>query len=630
MFGLRQKITFGFGGMLAILLLVSGLGIAVTRQHRHTLDKFLFENWRSVEYGQKMIDALSHLDDSAKQIANDDRSEVNPDALSEFDNNYDAEQHNVTLKGEGDLVAQLTSQWKPYREAYLKTVSPFTSPTDRQAAFTVVQKNSPLVKSTAQSIVNLNLANMTPVEGRIKDVSDESTRLMIMLSVLGIALAIAFIAIVARSILQPLRTVTKSIREIAQGNLDLVVHVRSRDELRQLAEAFNSMAAKLREFRRTDQAKLQRTQRTTQLAVSSLPDAIAIVNPDGVIELSNENAQRLFQLTPGISMPQLRMHRLADAFRQVVQAQQPLPPSGYEAAIEVFEPNGQAKFFLPNAVPIRDAEKNLIGVTLVLADVTNLRRLDEMKSGLLSVVSHELKTPLTSIRMAVHLLLEERLGELAPKQTELLIAARDDSDRLEKIIADLLDMSRLESGGTRMDLQSESPARLINTAVSPLETSYHDRGVALSIMVPDDAPNVLADADRIDHVFTNLLTNALKFTDPGGKVTLSAATEENFVRFIVKDTGVGIPEEHLPRVFDRFFRVPRENRPSGAGLGLAIAKDIVEAHGGTIGVKSKPGEGSEFSFTLKRADRADSSDTGSNNHHQQVHHAFAVHPDNGR
>jgi signal transduction histidine kinase len=370
---------------------------------------------------------------------------------------------------------------------------------------------------------------------------------------------------------------------------------------------------------------LQRTQRTTQLAVSSLPDAIAIVNPEGVIELSNETAQRLFQLSPGISMPQLRMHRLADAFRQVVQAQQPLPPSGYEAAIEVFEANGQAKFFLPNAVPIRDAEKNLIGVTLVLADVTNLRRLDEMKSGLLSVVSHELKTPLTSIRMAIHLLLEERLGELGPKQTELLIAAREDSDRLEKIIADLLDMGRLESGGTRMDLHPESPTQLINTAVTPLETSFHDRGVALSIVVPDDVPNVLADADRIDHVFTNLLTNALKFTDPGGKVTVSTTTDDMFVRFIVKDTGVGIPEEHLPRVFDRFFRVPRENRPSGAGLGLAIARDIVQAHGGTIGVQSKPNEGSEFSFSLKRADRA-----GSNNHRTEVHHAFAIHTDNGR
>ena len=329
-------------------------------------------------------------------------------------------------------------------------------------------------------------------------------------------------------------------------------------------------------------------------------------------------------------MSQLRMHRLADAFRQVVQAQQPLPPSGYEAAIEVFEPNGQAKFFLPNAVPIRDADKTLIGVTLVLADVTNLRRLDEMKSGLLSVVSHELKTPLTSIRMAIHLLLEERLGDLGAKQTELLIAAREDSDRLEKIIENLLDMGRLESGGAKLDLQPESPARLINTALMPLETSFHDRGISLVTDVPSDTPNVLADADRIEHVFTNLLTNALKFTDPGGKVTVSATTDDLLVHFIVKDSGAGIPEEHLPRVFDRFFRVPRENRPSGAGLGLAIAKEIVEAHGGTIAVQSKEGAGSEFSFTLKRADRSGSNNPASNNHRPEVHHAYAVHSDNGR
>ena len=152
-------------------------------------------------------------------------------------------------------------------------------------------------------------------------------------------------------------------------------------------------------------------QRTTQLAVSSLPDAIAIINPEGTIELSNETAERLFQLTPERAMSQLTQHRLNEVYREVAKRSDPCC-AATEAAIEVFDQGGQLKYFLPNAVPIRDGEKNLVGITLVLADVTNLRRLDEMKSGLLSVVSHELKTPLTSIRMAVHLLLEERVGPL--------------------------------------------------------------------------------------------------------------------------------------------------------------------------------------------------------------------------
>ena len=297
-------------------------------------------------------------------------------------------------------------------------------------------------------------------------------------------------------------------------------------------------------------------------------------------------------------------------------------PHGYESAIELYDQGGQLKFFLPLAVPIYESEKHLLGVTLVLSDVTNLRRIDEMKSGLLSVVSHELKTPLTSIRMAVHLMLEERVGPLTSKQTELLIAARDDSDRLETIIQDLLDMGRLESGKVKLDLRPEPAERLASDAVAPLEASFHDRGIALEVDIPPETPAVLVDPVRMAHVFSNLLTNALKFTNPGGRVRVLAETEENAVRFVVEDTGIGIPQDYLSKVFERFFRVPRESRPAGAGLGLAIAKEIVEAHGGEIAVQSRDGQGSRFSFTLHRADKDAAQ--------QEVVHAGNVHSDNGR
>ena len=288
-----------------------------------------------------------------------------------------------------------------------------------------------------------------------------------------------------------------------------------------LPRRFNSMASRLREFRRTDQAKLARTQRTTQLAINSLPDAIAIINPGGIIELSNETAQKVFQLSPGAPIAQRGDHRLQELFKQASLAAKPSQPRGYESTIDVFDASGPIKYFLPHAIPILDAQQSLLGVTLVLADVTNLRRLDEMKSGLISVVSHELKTPLTSIRMANHLLLEERIGTLNPKQTELLVAARDDADRLQTIIEDLLDMGRLESGGVKLDLHSEPSERLVSDAITPLEASFHDRGVDLEVDVPTETPPVLADPARIDHVFSNLLTNALKFTAPGGRVRIS-------------------------------------------------------------------------------------------------------------
>jgi signal transduction histidine kinase len=170
---------------------------------------------------------------------------------------------------------------------------------------------------------------------------------------------------------------------------------------------------------------------------------------------------------------------------------------------------------------------------------------------------------------------------------------------LHKIIEGLLDMGRLESGRVELDLHPQSVEKLITDAMAPLEAAFQDRGIDVEIEVPEDAPRVLADPARIDHVFTNLLTNALKFTNPGGRVKLRAEPEDGVVRFIVEDTGVGIPREHLSRVFDRFYRILRDGQPGGAGLGLAIAKEIVEAHGGKIDVQSEEGRGSRFSFTLR-------------------------------
>jgi signal transduction histidine kinase len=629
MFGLRQKLLVGFGGLLAILLAVSILSVAVLRQHRTWLDTFLFENWRSVEYGQAMLDAMPPLNAAAQSLsgANGQPTDAQIRAaakaaeapLNSFNTNCAAENHNITLPREDEYASDLSRYWNGYEinthtgerlqkassdnylDAFNKLADPKTGLSDRSAAYSSIQRLSPLIKSRAQAIIDLNFRNMNPLDDRIKEKSDSATRLIIQLAVIGAGLAVLLTLFMSRAILRPLGTLTRSLEEIAQGNLDQVVHVHSRDELHKLAEAFNSMAAKLREFRRSDRAKLIRVQRTTQLAVDSLPDAVAVINTNGTVEISNETAQKLFQLHPEQSVYHMRDQRIGDLIKQVVTSGVPWQPKGYESAIEVYDQGGQLRYFLPRAIPIMDAEHRLIGITLVLGDVTNLRRLDEMKSGLLSVVSHELKTPLTSIRMATHLLLEERVGTLNTKQTELLMAARDDADRLQKIIEDLLDMGRLESGRVKLDLQSEPSERLVSDAITPLETAFHDKGLTLEVDVPVETPLVLADPARIGHVFSNLLTNALKYTPPGGHVRISAELFEKFVRFIVEDTGVGIPQEYLARIFERFYRIPRENQPTGAGLGLAIAKEIVEAHGGSISVESNPNKGSKFSFTLQKA-----------------------------
>jgi len=253
-------------------------------------------------------------------------------------------------------------------------------------------------------------------------------------------------------------------------------------------------------------------------------------------------------------------------------------------------------------VPILDSGRTPAGVVLVLEDITQQRRQDELKSGVISTVSHQLKTPLTSIRMAIHLLLEEKVGDLSSRQSDLLVAAREDADRLHTIVEELLDIGRIESGKARMDIQPLPPQRMVLEGLGPYRSAARDQGVSLAVDVPEDLPNVWADPTRIAHVFANLLSNALKYTPPGGKISLSARPEGGMIRFQVSDTGIGIPARYLPHIFEQFFRVPDQGPGTGAGLGLAIVKEIVEAHGGTVGVESREGAGSTFSFSLRRTD----------------------------
>jgi signal transduction histidine kinase len=250
---------------------------------------------------------------------------------------------------------------------------------------------------------------------------------------------------------------------------------------------------------------------------------------------------------------------------------------------------------------MRDESGNMFGAALVLQDVTRFRLMDEVKTNLVSTVSHELKTPLTSIRMGLHLLLEERIGPLNPKQLELLVAAREDSERLLRMINDLLDLARLESGHTRQRLEVVSAATLIEEALPDLRSLAEAHDARLVADIAPDLPEITIDSRQIHHVFSNFVSNAARFSKAGDKIVLSAKQVGKTVRFSVLDHGPGISREFQSRVFERFFRIPGTEESNGVGLGLAIAKEIVGSHGGSIGLHSTPGEGSEFYFDLPAA-----------------------------
>ncbi|MCX5892691.1 MAG: HAMP domain-containing protein, partial [Deltaproteobacteria bacterium] len=461
---IKTKLVLAFGGLIVILVVVSVVTFHTLNESSKAIDRIMRENYHSVAACYKMKDAIERLDHLAEVFLWEKlpgSSRQNETTIGDFEQNLKFQQGNVTVPGEKELTDKLAAQWQDYRHGlteYYQLSDLGVSPRDyyRQTLL----PRSQAVRDTAQRILELNLNNMVAADGQAHLQAVQTRNAMLFLLLIGIVLSVGVIAIVGPKILKPIASLRWSVSEIQKGNLDLVVKVPSRDEIGQLAEAFNDMAASLREFRRSDRAQLLRTQQSTLLALNSLPDAVVICDPNGQIELANDTAQSLFGLQPQTSIAEGGHDKLNQLFLQVCQAERPIRPKSYAAAIQVFI-GEKERFFLPQGVPIFDEQRRLVGVTLMLADVTRLRRLDEVKTGLISTVSHELKTPLTSVRLAIHVLLSEKIGSLTAKQAELLEAAREDSDRLYRVIEDLLDISHIESGKAEIRLKPLNPEDLV-------------------------------------------------------------------------------------------------------------------------------------------------------------------------
>jgi signal transduction histidine kinase len=368
--------------------------------------------------------------------------------------------------------------------------------------------------------------------------------------------------------------------------------VRSRDQIGQLAVAFNQMSAELMRFRALDADKLQRTCQTTQTAIDSLPDGVIMVDQNGHVELANQTASRVFGITAGQALLEDRAPWLREAI------QQPSPTfDSYRTSVEM-DDGGNRRHFLPQSVALHAGDGRVIGTTVILTDVTDFRRLDQVKDSLLSMASHELKTPLQCMGMVLPFILEQRIGALNDEQVELLTAARDASERMRRIVEKILDLGRLKSGKVPINAEAVPPRELIEKAVSAHQASFRQQRVELRIEVADDLPAAWCDPIQIDHVLSNLLSNALRHTPAGRQVTIAAECHGESVLFDVTDTGCGIEAAHLARVFETFYRVPGQPSTTGTGLGLALVKQIVESHGGRVGVESVVNHGATFSFTL--------------------------------
>jgi signal transduction histidine kinase len=595
--------------LFALLVALGGTGTILIYHLGNRIDEILRENYDSVIYMRDLNEALERID-SSFQFALAGREK---ESYKQYEANwklYDAtlskEQHNITLPGEGELVDKLTTLSNQYRrqgEDFFKGAG------QKRAMFYFGEQNTPglygrfrEIKAASGEILRINQDNMEEANRQARRMAHSSLIWYGVGLAIGIALAVILVGGTIRTILYPIRAVTESVAAIGAGDLDQLVPVSSEDELGQMVSAFNSMAHQLRDYRQSHKAQLTRAQKTSQATINSFPDPVLVVDSQQHVELANPLARRIFGVVPveaedGPPLIWQPPDQLRQPLADVLQNRREYLPDGFDKAI-VLQMGEEAHSFLPRILPIRDCEGATVGAAVLLEDITRFRLLDEVKSNLVATVSHELKTPLTSIRLVLHLLLEETIGSLTPKQLELLVDARDNSERLLVMINNLLDLARLEQGKSQLQLRPERPLVLLQSASETFQPRAEDRGIELTMDVAGDLPLVAVDVDQFQHALHNLLDNALVHTPQGGQITLSAYSNDDRVVFSVADTGCGIPVQYLPMVFERYFRVPGDTCQGGSGLGLAIVQEIVMAHGGTVECESQLGESTVFRMLL--------------------------------
>jgi signal transduction histidine kinase len=433
----------------------------------------------------------------------------------------------------------------------------------------------------------------------VEHLATATERVMLITIAGGFVLSLFLAWRLAASLLEPIRMLTASAVALGDGDLDREVPELSRDELGQLARAFNIMAGKLRSYRDATLARVLRVQRTMEATLTSAPDPVFVVGHDGTQEVRNPAAEQLATLPEfATGFPP----ELAEPLERVLKSGEHYVPGDYGRAVAL-RVGREDRHYLPRILAVGDKLTEFSGAAIILQDVTRFRLMDDAKTNLVGTVSHELKTPLTSLRMALYLLLEQNLSALSQQQKELLEDARTDADRLLRILDTLLDLTRLESGASPLERSEVGVSALLRQIAGEAHPFIDSAGQRLAVVIAPELSGVVLNVDeaRIRHVFMNLLTNASKYTERGGFITLSAAPEEGgFIRFSVRDQGPGIPSESIGRIFERFFRAPNQEKRTGAGLGLAIAREIVVAHGGSISCTSVEGTGSEFYFVLPR------------------------------
>lgn len=582
---------------LALVVVVSVVGIDALGA---VSNRILQDNYRSVIAAQRMKESIERLDSAAlfHVLGATDKADVLVAAhRTAFESELDVQEHNITEPGEDAVTARLRAAWIDYFDHHQELSRAPTAET----YFTELEPRFLAVKAAADEVLAINQDAMMRKSDAARQTADDTDTVVTWSSLAALVLGLLASARLAWRVLRPLENLSLVARRLAEGDLSARASVLGKDEIAAVAAEFNEMAARLEAFRKSSLGELLQAQLAAQATIDSIPDPVVVFATGGRVLSYNESAKTDLRLavaedSPLATVEPMLRAALERARDHVLSGKGPYMPRGFEDAVAVASSDGQ-HWYLPRAAPLYDERGGVTGATLIVQDITRLRRFDELRDNVIATVAHEFRTPLTSLRMAIHLCVEGAAGDLTEKQLDLLGAAREDCERLQVIVDDLLDLARFQAGKVELDREPLAPESLVEQTLTDFRQEAQRQRVTLEPRVTPSLDDVLVDRSRILLVLANIVSNALRHSPPGGTVTLRVEPAPDCVRFTVEDEGPGVPEEYRSRIFDRFFRVPQD-LASGAGLGLSISREIVETHGGRIGVTGAPGHGSAFWFTL--------------------------------
>jgi len=577
---IKTKLRLGFGFLFIIVLSFGLIALFFLNELSDKSKVILKDNYKSLKYVAAM-----------RNVIDQNRFPLNSTQLAVFRENLKNEGLNITEPGE--------------KVAYQKLETAFNVLEGTQSL--TIKENS--IKNLRVALQNIEQVNMKAIYDKNELANETSSRanLYIMIAAtLSFIILFTFIVNFPGFVANPLAEFSAAIKQISRKNYKQRLHFENEDEFTELADSFNGMVVKLNEWENSNLSKIKSEKSRIEAIIAQMQDAIIGLNEKGEVLFLNHLAAKLMSLDEDKIIGQ----NVAELMQKNELLKRIIKPETNDNTLKIYADDKESYFLLENREIIipnyeEQDENTLIassksaGSVYTLKNITQFKELDEAKTNFIATVSHELKTPLSSIKMSLKLLNDERVGAMNEEQHELLNHIKEDSDRLLKITSELLDLSQVETGNLKLTFAITKPEEIVSYAVDAVKFQAEQKSIQLILNCSQNLPNVNADIQKTAWVLVNFLSNALRYSSEKSKVIIDVFQKDKFIEFSVRDFGKGIDEKYQKRLFDRYFQVPTDGQnKSGSGLGLAISKDFIEAENGKIWVVSAIGEGSKFCFNL--------------------------------